>query len=163
MIPQTTNPQAHPQYQYFSSNYLIKESKKQSYFTSQLKVHLSNIYDKHYNNNFDNKFERVLTEYICDDPKTIKNFISNNQNLLEVLIHSKSKLDFYFKDCHFILKIFKDSEDDHEKLGLIIQVDPNTLSSKIAVDNLLKFNSYIRPLKRKLGLIDNFFVDVEYL
>lgn len=162
MIPQTSSSQVHSKNKFFDLNQPIKESEKPN-FTKELKNHLQNIYHNYYNKDFNDKFEIIRTEYTLNDSKSIRNVISNNKNYLELLIQSKSKLDFYFKDCHFLLKIFNDSEKNYDYLGLIIQADPNKLSSELLVGNLLKFNSYIRPLKRRLGLVDNFFVDVEYL
>ena len=99
---------------------------------------------------FNRKFKSLLNEFKINDADfhDVYNFIKNHDDMFELLESVKSMLNNYFENCPHHIRIAHGLEYDYD-------------DSKQAINKLININSEIRPLKKKLGLIGSFLINVE--
>ena len=110
---------------------------------------------------FNRKFKSLLNEVKINDADfhDVYNFIKNHDDMFELLESVKSMLNNYFENCPHHIRIAHGLEYDSDKLLVVIKI--NNDDSKQAINKLININSEIRPLKKKLGLIGSFLINVE--
>ena len=123
----------------------------------------SDIIKANYQQSFEVKFNSLSKNFNLINQSKVYDFIKNHDDLINFLDTLNPILRKYFRNADYILKVIPNSENDDSKLGLFIKETPCNQHPDVLVNNLLKFNSEIRPLKRKLNLTNKFFVDVGYL
>lgn len=125
---------------------------------------------KFYNNipfeyiqSFNYKFNVLDNLFEIKNPIFVKLFLLSCDDLFEVFDALHPILQDYFPRNKYIIKLIENNENGDFKLALYIQANYFTEDAKVLVKTLMKVNSEIRPLKRKLNLIGKFFIDLEGL
>jgi hypothetical protein len=116
-----------------------------------------------YIQSFNYKFNALDNLFEIKDPIFVKLFLLGCDDLFEVFDVLYPVLQDYFPRNKYVLKLIENNENGDFKLALYIQVNYFPEDVSVFVKNLMKVNSEIRPLKRKLNLIGKFFIDLEGL
>ena len=110
---------------------------------------------------FNYKFNELNKLFNIKNLNNVKYFLLVYDSLFDILDELYPLLKFYFPNNDYMLDLIENNETGNFKLAVVIKMNYTEYDSKKIVANLMKVNSKIRPLKRKLNLINNFFIDVE--
>lgn len=110
---------------------------------------------------FNFKFRSLLDYYDVSSRNKLYGFLIKNEDMFVLLEDIKPILEKFFLNKKFVIKIIEDPEINNDiRLVVYIQLNYSEEDLDEVLNKLNRINSKIRPIKRRLNLLNNFLVDV---
>lgn len=96
------------------------------------------------------KIEDIFQRYKCVNPEEIRNFLLENDYLIDILIEASNEIKKVFGEVELLLKFSVDPEEDWENIVIIIK-SPYNAERTLELSNQLKKEWFLNKLRDTRG------------